>query len=99
MTKSLPAGRQASNKSNMFSRFTKIILLGILVIVFLFPNFRSFAQTSTEEREALEAELRELEEQIAQYEEDITKTQQEKKSLQNEIYILGKRMKMLDHQA
>ncbi len=83
----------------MFSRFTKTVLLGILIIVFLFPNFRGFAQTSTEEREALEAELRELEEQIAQYEEDITKTQQEKKSLQNEIYILGKRIEQLDYQA
>ena len=83
----------------MLSRFIKTILLGILIIVFLFPNFRGFAQTTTEEREALEAELRELEEQIAQYEEDITKTQQEKKSLQNEIYILGKRIEQLDYQA
>ncbi len=83
----------------MFFRFTKTILLGILIIVFLFPNFRGFAQTTTEEREALEAELKKLEEQIAQYEEDITKTQQEKKSLQNEIYILGKRIEQLDYQA
>lgn len=83
----------------MFSRFLKIILLTALILTVILPNFRSFAQTSTEEREALEAELKELEEQIAQYEEDITKTKQEKKSLQNEIYILGKRIEQLDYQA
>jgi len=83
----------------LFSRFIKILFCSILIGAFLLPNFQGFAQTSTEEREALEAELKELEEQIAQYEEDITKTQQEKKSLQNEIYILAKRIEQLDYQA
>ncbi|MBZ9572774.1 hypothetical protein KJA17_01075 [Patescibacteria group bacterium] len=82
----------------MFSHFSKTILVVVLVLVVILPNFRGFAQTPTEEREALEAELRELEEQIAQYEEDITKTQQEKRTLQNEIYILRKKIEKLDYQ-
>lgn len=82
----------------MFSRFTKILFCCILVSAFLLPNFQGFAQTPSEEREALEEELKKLEEQIAQYEEDITKTQQEKKSLQNEIYILRKKIEKLDYQ-
>ncbi len=82
----------------MVTRFLKFVLLFTLLLAFILPNLESFALTPTEEREALEAELRELEEQIAKYETDITKTQQEKKTLQNQIYILKRKIGKLNLQ-
>ncbi len=80
-------------------RLPKIILLSILILVFLLPNFLVLAEmTPLEEREALEEELRQLEEQIAQYEEDIEKTGVEKKTLQNQIYILKSKISKLNLQ-
>lgn len=77
----------------------KIILVSILVLAFLLPNFGSFAQiASKEEKAVLEKELKELEEKIGQYERDITKTQKEKQTLQNQIYILKNNIKKLDLQ-
>ncbi len=80
-------------------RFPKIILLSILISAFLLPIFLVLAEmTPLEEREALEEELRQLEEQIAQYEEDIEKTGTEKKTLQNQIYILKSKISKLNLQ-
>jgi len=49
-------------------------------------------------RQLLEKCAKYYEEKSAQIEEDITKTEQEKKTLQNQIYILSKKIKNLDYQ-
>lgn len=96
----------------MVTRILKTNLLLSLILFFLFANlfalgekifsqaehFQILAMTPLEERENLEAELRKLEEQIAQYDKDITKTEQEKKTLQNQIYLLKKEVEKLDLQ-
>jgi len=79
------------------SKYQKI-LLSLLVLVLVLPNFQGLAQTSTEEREALEQELRELEEQIAALDENVQATEKEKKTLENQIYILRNKIKKLDLQ-
>lgn len=56
------------------------------------------ALSPSEERQTLEQELKKLEEQIGKYEGDIAQTQQEKKTLQNQIYILQQKIKKLDLQ-
>ena len=68
------------NKS-IFKKFLLFLLMG----VFLLSSFQGLALTPEEEREVLEEELKQLEEQIAQYQKDITKTEQEKRTLQNQI--------------
>ena len=75
--------------------FWKRTLSTLLMLAFLVPAF-SFAQTSTQEREQLEADLRVLEEKIEAIEGDITKTQAEKKTLQNQISILKNKIRKLD---
>lgn len=50
------------------------------------------------EREVLQKELEKLEKLIAQYDQDITKTKKEKKTLQNKIDSLTKEIKKLDLQ-
>lgn len=82
----------------MHSHFFKPILVFILVLVLVLPCLRGLAMTPSEEREALEQELKELEEQIAEYEKNISKSEKEKKTLQNQIYILRNRIKKLDLQ-
>lgn len=91
---------------------SKSVLLVFLILVFawpvgflarnpvgVFPSFFALAEKSSEEeKEALEQELKELLEQIAEYELDITKTQQEKNTLQNQIYVLRNKIKKLDAQ-
>ena len=77
--------------------FYKFLVI-ILILAFVLPNFQSFALSPIEERKILEQELKELLEQIANYEADITKTQQEKKTLQNQIYILKQKIAKLDLQ-
>ena len=77
------------------------ILLGVVFTFsfFIFNSILTSAQlTPTEERETLEKELKDLEDKIAQYENDITKTQQEKKTLQNQIYILKTKIEKLNLQ-
>ncbi|MCH8987006.1 hypothetical protein IIA94_02455, partial [Patescibacteria group bacterium] len=56
------------------------------------------ALSPSEERALLEQELQELEEQIESIEGDITKTAKEKKTFQNEVYILRSKIKKLDLQ-
>ncbi len=82
----------------MINRVFKIALLSILVFVLILPSLPSLAMDPIEERQALEEELKKLEEQIGQYEKDITKTAQEKKTLQNQIYILQQKIKKLELQ-
>jgi len=82
----------------MINRVFKIALLSILVFVLILPSLPSLAMDPVEERQALEEELKKLEEQIGQYEKDITKTAQEKKTLQNQIYILQQKIKKLELQ-
>jgi len=77
---------------------TKKILLCILILLLVLPNFQTFAQTSTEEREELERELEELEKQIAEIDKDVKRTEQEKKTLENQIYLLRSRINKLDLQ-
>jgi len=62
--------------------FIKKTLLILLLLAFFVPAF-SFALTPTQEREQLEAELQVLEDEIEAIEGDITKTQAEKRTLQN----------------
>lgn len=76
----------------------KFIFGLILVLVLVLPNFTGFAQDKAEERKLLETELQELEELIAKYATDITKTEQEKKTLQNQIYILRNKITKLNLQ-
>ena len=77
--------------------FFKRALPVLLLLAFLMPAF-SFAQTPTEEREQLEAELAALEEEIGSIEGDISKTQKEKKTLQNQISILKNQIYKVDLQ-
>ncbi len=79
------------------SKCQKIILL-ILILVSVLPNFQAFAETPTQEREELERELEELEKQIAEIDKDVKRTEQEKKTLENQIYILRSRINKLDLQ-
>ncbi len=76
----------------------KKILLSTLILLLVLPNFQTFAQTSTEEREELERELEELEKQIADIDKDVKRTEQEKKTLENQIYLLRSRINKLDLQ-
>ncbi|MFH1423592.1 MAG: lytic murein transglycosylase [Candidatus Nealsonbacteria bacterium] len=77
----------------------KIIVLSALVSVLVMPGlFISANPSPSEERQALELELKQLEDQIAQYKKDITKTEQDKKTLENKIYILQNTIKKLDLQ-
>ncbi|MBZ1345096.1 MAG: lytic murein transglycosylase [Candidatus Nealsonbacteria bacterium] len=81
------------------SKFSKILIL-VLFLAFVLPNFFSFAQTTPrEERQALERELREVEERIIEYEKDIQKTEREKRTLRNDIALLRRRIEKLDLQA
>jgi len=79
-------------------KFIKRLIGFLLVLAFVFPSFHGLATDSFQERQALEEELKELEEQIAQYDKDITKTKQEKETLQNKIYILRKEIEKLNLQ-
>lgn len=107
-------------------RFSKIISLAILIVVFLsstflvpdsFPNFRIFAQENLEEicqwekikekpknfsKEDYESLLRKCQtyyqKKSEEIEGDITKTKQEKDTLENKIYILSNKIKSLDYQ-
>jgi len=81
---------------NKITHILKLVL--VLSVVLFLPLFQGQALTPLEERQALEEELKKLEEQIGQYEKDITKTQQEKKTLQNQIYILQQKIKKLELQ-
>jgi len=85
----------------MLWRIVKKLLkpsLCILILILVLTGFRVFAQTATEEREALEQELKELEQQIAEIDKDINKTEAEKKTLENQIYILRNQITKLDLQ-
>ncbi|OHA65075.1 MAG: hypothetical protein A2940_00280 [Candidatus Wildermuthbacteria bacterium RIFCSPLOWO2_01_FULL_48_29] len=64
----------------------------------VFLSAQSEVLTQTQEREILEKQLRELEGQIANIENDITKTQQEKDTLNNRIAILRNQLRRLDLQ-
>ena len=71
----------------------------IFISAFMLPKFFVLAETTpSQERQALEEELRQLEEQISQYEKDIQKTEQEKTTLQNKISLLKSQIKKLDLQ-
>ena len=81
------------------TKFLKIILLSTLVSVLVIPGLFVLANPNpSEERQALEDELKQLEEQIAQYEKDIATTAQEKKTLENTIAALKNKIKKLDLQ-
>ncbi|MFH1582486.1 MAG: lytic murein transglycosylase [bacterium] len=80
------------------SFFSKTFLSIILILAFISPNFALANPDLAEEREGLEAELKALEEQILQYEADISKTDKEKKTLQNEIYVLKQTISKLNTQ-
>ena len=84
-------------------KIIKIVLSVVLLAGFVLPVFNYFdsqvlAQTSQQEREALERELRQLEDQLANIENDIEKTEKEKKTLQTEIYLLKRRIQSLNVQ-
>lgn len=88
----------------MFYRI-KIVLLFILIVSLILPNFQGLVINSpnvfaqAEEKETLEAELEELLKQIAQYEANIDKTAKEKRTLRNRISVLRNRIGKLDAQV
>ncbi len=80
-------------------KLLKIIFLGTLVSVLLVPGLFVLANPSpSEERHALEEELKQLETQIANYDKNIAATAQEKKTLENTIASLKNKIKKLDLQ-
>lgn len=91
----------------MFIKFLslKIIFVFIIISAFILPNFQGliintsnvFAQAG--EQQALESKLEELLKQIAQYEQNIEKTEKEKQTLRNQISILRNRIGKLDAQV
>lgn len=99
----------------MFSHISKIILLFILVLVLVLPNF-SFGEENLSERceEIINKGQQELskddyqsllkecqilyEEKIAEIEKDMSKTGEEKKTLQNKIWSLNNKIKNLNYQ-
>jgi len=84
------------NKSHQIN-FYKFLAI-FFIFLFLMPNLEGLALSPSEERQVLEEELRELEEQIVKLEKDIFATEQEKKTLQNQISILRSKIKKLDLQ-
>ena len=101
----------------MFFRPSKTILYFLLIVAFLLPTIRGFAQEnleeicqwekieekpenlSDEEYESLLKRCQEYYQKISQdIEADITRTQEEKNTLQNKIYILKNKIKSLDYQ-
>ena len=81
------------------TKFLKIILLTTLVSVLVIPGLFVLANPSpSEERQALEEELKKLEEQIANYDKAIAATAQEKKTLENTITSLKNQIIKLDLQ-
>lgn len=101
----------------MFSRPSKTILYFLLIVAFLLPTIRGFAQENLEEicqwekieekpenlsDEDYESLLKKCqlyyEEKSREIEGDITRTQEEKNTLQNKIYILKNKIKSLDYQ-
>jgi len=80
-------------------KLLKIILLTALVSVLVIPGLFVLASPSpSEERQALEEQLKQLEDQIANYEKNIASTAQEKKTLENTIASLKNKIKKLDLQ-
>ena len=101
----------------MFFRSSKTILYFLLIIAFLLPTIRGFAQENLEEIcqwEKIEEKPENLsdedyesllkrcqlyyEEKSREIEGDITRTEEEKNTLQNKIYILKNKIKSLDYQ-
>lgn len=81
------------------SSIIKKALITSLVSILIFPALKTFAQEpGCETIEECRDLLKELERKITGYEQDITKTQQEKKSLQNQIYLLKQKIEKLDLQ-
>lgn len=74
------------------------ILFLCLSLFFPFITFSPVFAGPSEERTALEQELKELEALIAQYDSDIKKTEAEKKNLANQISVLKKKIGQLNLQ-
>jgi peptidoglycan hydrolase CwlO-like protein len=86
---------------NIKKSVLRIILLFILILVLVLPNFQSLAMPPLERQRAIEAdkaELAELKKRIEQYEANIEKTEKEKRTLRNQISILRNRIAKLDAQ-
>ena len=80
-------------------KLLKIYVLPALVSVLITPGLFALANPSpSEERQALEEELKQLEAQIANYDKNITATAKEKKTLENTITSLKNKIKKLDLQ-
>ena len=82
--------------SKLLKSFSVFIIL-TFVLAGIEPFFVS-AQTPSEEKEILEQELADLEKQIESIEGDITKTQEQKASLQRELSVLKSKIRKLDLQ-
>jgi len=82
----------------MNTRISKLFLSAILILIFVFSNFKFFvkAQDECETLEECQALLEEYEKQILQYESNISRTQQEQKTLNNKIYILRQKISKLE---
>lgn len=100
------------------SLILKIVLLSVLILGLVLPNFKSLAQEENLEeicqlekieerskvlskddyRNLLEKCQKYYEEKSAQIEKDISKTEQEKKTLQNQIALLKNKIQNLDYQ-
>jgi len=87
--------------SMIYNSKFKIIILFILIIVLILPNFQGLAMTPQErlqQQRAYEVQLRELEELERQYEANIRKTEQEKRTLRRQISFLRNRIGQLNAQ-
>jgi len=81
------------------NKLLKIIFLTASVSVLVVPRlFVSANPSPSEERQALEDQLKQLEEQIANYDKSIANTAQEKKTLENTIASLKNKIQKLDLQ-
>jgi len=79
-------------------RIFKTVLLLTLLVVFVLPGFFAISQETCQTREECEALLKQYEEEIERLEGTIAKTEQEKKTLQNQISVLRSKIQQLDLQ-
>jgi membrane-bound lytic murein transglycosylase B len=100
--KKLRAKRARKAKKNNKKNKEKIPKMKSIIVIFFLAAIavplHIEALTPAQERDVLEQELKELEGQIEAIEGDITKTSKQKKSFQNEIYILRNKIRKLDLQ-
>ena len=82
----------------MSFRFLKIILLFILLLALVLPNFFLTAQEDCQTKEECEALLEKYEEEIRKLEKEVGRTEQEQKTIQSQINALRSTIQKLNLQ-